>query len=104
MRVLKQWGKSVVRALGCEIRRVQPPAGANRPIGQLASVLQDVRARGFSPSLVFDAGASDGAWTREVRSVYPLADVVLVEPRPQQRSALDALSRRDPRCRPITAA
>jgi len=52
-----------------------------RPIGQLESVLEDFKARGFKPSLIFDVGASDGAWTRMVRPIFPDARFVLVEPR-----------------------
>ena len=46
--------KSGLGALGIEIRRksdgrVAEPGCATRPIGQIASFLEDIRARGFVP-------------------------------------------------------
>ena len=78
---LKKSGKQALKWIGYEMRRLQPPGSLLRPTGQQDSVLRDFKARGFSPSLIFDIGASDGWWTRQVRPVFPDARFVLVEPR-----------------------
>ena len=78
---LKEFGKRLLDRAGYELRTKQRPASHMRPIGQLDSVLTDFKARGFSPALIFDIGASDGAWTDVVRPIFPAARFVTVEPR-----------------------
>jgi len=92
---LKESGKRLVEGAGYEIRRLQTPASHLRPIGRQESVLDDFKARGFMPSVIFDVGASDGAWTRAVQPIFPSARFVLVEPRdtgfePTVRAAVGA--------------
>jgi FkbM family methyltransferase len=43
--------------------------------------------------VIFDVGASDGAWTRLVEPIFPGASFVLVEPRPSMAEALKAYCR-----------
>jgi len=93
--MLKELGKGLLRRAGYEVRRIQRPGSHLRTIGQQDSVLVDLRARGFSPVLVFDVGASDGAWTNSVRPIFPNAQYVTVEPRqtgfePTVRAAIGA--------------
>jgi hypothetical protein len=78
---IKSLGKRLLNVAGYEIRKQQPAGSHLRPIGQQDSVLADFRARGFRPSLIFDVGASDGAWTNAVRPIFPDARFVTVEPR-----------------------
>lgn len=68
------------------------------PRGQMAS-LAKLEARGARPSVIVDAGASDGMWTRQVREVFPKAEVLMVDPLPENAAALEALTRKDRRCR-----
>jgi FkbM family methyltransferase len=96
-RTLKDAGKRIARFLGYEVRRVQPPGSSLRPIGRTASVLEDVRARGFHPRTIFDIGASDGSWTRMAAGVFPDATVILVDPRPDVAAALTAFCQSNPR-------
>lgn len=95
MSSLKEFGKRLLGKTGYEFRKLQSPASHLRPIGQLESVLIDCRARGFEPKLVFDVGASNGAWTDAVRPIWPNARFVTVEPRdtgvePTVRAAVGA--------------
>ncbi len=78
---LKGAGRLAAERASYRIGRLQPAASHLRPIGDDDSVFEDFRARGFNPRLVFDVGASDGAWTRKARRVFPDARYVLVEPR-----------------------
>lgn len=88
---MKRLGKRLLAACGLQARRIQRPGSHLRPIGDLVSFLEDIRARGFNPPLIFDVGASDGAWSKMVAPVFPDARILLVEPRPSMRAALDAL-------------
>jgi FkbM family methyltransferase len=90
--------------MGLELVRRQPPASTLRPIGSLTSILEDVRARRFEPRVIFDVGASDGAWTRLVEPIFPGASFVLVEPRPSMAPALDAYCRDRSACVGVHAA
>jgi FkbM family methyltransferase len=96
-------GKRLLAHCGLRTVRLQPPGSHLRPIGDLPSFLEDVRARGLHCGLVFDVGASDGAWTRTARAAYPEAAFVLVEPRAEMRPALERMALADPRCRIVPA-
>ena len=38
-----------------------------------------IKSKGYTPDLILDIGAEKGSWTREMVSMYPEADYVLVE-------------------------
>jgi FkbM family methyltransferase len=59
--------------------------------------LERVKARGFSPALVFDIGASNGQWTNECRTIFGDARYVLIDPLEINRDALMRLARSDER-------
>ena len=44
------------------------------------SRLENVKKIGFSPKIIFDCGASIGAWTSEVSKMFPGSQLVSVEP------------------------
>jgi FkbM family methyltransferase len=44
---------------------------------------------GVEPGTIADVGASDGRWSRLARAVFPSAALVLFEPQPVHRAALD---------------
>ena len=102
--MLKDLGKSLLRHVGLAVSRIQPAGTTNRPTARTVSVLEDFRARGFVPQLIFDVGASDGAWTRLMRPVFPEAISILVEPRPVMLPGLDVQRLADPRCFVVAAA
>ena len=81
MTKFKSLGKRLLSAAGYDIRTKQPAGGHLRAIGRQDEVFADFRARGFSPSLIFDVGAADGTWTDAVQPIFPQARFVLVEPR-----------------------
>jgi hypothetical protein len=78
---LKDAGKRALKRTGYEARKLQTPGGPLRPTAQQDSVLRDFKARGFAPRVIFDVGASDGWWSREVGHIFPDATFLLVEPR-----------------------
>jgi FkbM family methyltransferase len=70
----------------------------------MVSVLEDTRRRGFTPELIFDVGASDGAWTRLVKPVFPRATFVMMEPRPALQERLDTFCRSQTNCHVVANA
>ena len=88
-----------------EIRRVQSSGSVLRPIGRTLSILEDIRARGFRPHLVFDLGANDGGWTRAAMRIMPDSRFVLVEPLPRMQGTLAAIEQSDrSRCAVVAKA
>ena len=59
--------------------------------------LQRAKARGFTPTCVFDIGASNGQWTIDCRKLFDGARYVLVDPLDANRKALSALALADDR-------
>jgi FkbM family methyltransferase len=64
----------------------------SRPPGQfniLAYKLAAAKARGLDIRTVVDGGAAHGTWTRELRTIWPAARVLAVEPRDEVQPALE---------------
>lgn len=58
--------------------------------------LQRVKQRGFQPETILDIGAHLGEWSRMAKSVFPQADLVMVEPQAEMKPFLDRLCARYP--------
>lgn len=52
---------------------------ADRDFGMNVA-LNGLRQRGYSPKIIYDIGAADGAWARLALSIFPEAHVVCFEP------------------------
>lgn len=65
----------------------------------LADRLANLRAAGFSPRKIIDAGAYRGEWARLAASVFPTASILLIEPQPHLAADLAALCRAQPNFR-----
>ena len=50
------------------------------------------KSKGFDPKVIYDIGAHDGGWTREMKSVFPDAQFILFEANSEHQSALQDLS------------
>ncbi len=74
------------------------PASRQRPIADLTSFLEDVRARDFQPQGIVDVGAHRGDWTRLAASVFPHAEFLLLEPLAEMASDLNRTAAELPRC------
>jgi len=94
---MKRIIRRALRSLGYELNRVSIerevilPASPRRPIGHILMFLEDVRARGFEPRGLIDVGANQGGWTRMALSVFPAAEVIMIEPQQEMRPFLDKL-------------
>jgi FkbM family methyltransferase len=84
------------------LQATEPPASAGsvgRPIGNVQSFLEDIKARGFVPRGMLDVGANRGDWSSMALSVFPASQAVMIEPQQEMRPYLDALCANDSRCR-----
>ncbi|MFN3523770.1 MAG: FkbM family methyltransferase [Phenylobacterium sp.] len=61
--------------------------------------LRLLRAMGYQPPRIIDGGAHTGQFTRLALSVFPAAQVEMFEPQAACGPQLQALARREPRCR-----
>lgn len=77
-RVLK-WS---FRQLGCELKRIEPPASpyAAGSGDRLIDLLRVLKKVGYDPKTVYDIGANRGHWSAHVSQVFPAANYVLFEP------------------------
>lgn len=73
------------------------------PRGYLAS-FQTARASGLLPDLILDVGAARGEWSEQTRSVFPNARYVMIDPLPQNRTALSAVAAKIGNARVYNAA
>jgi FkbM family methyltransferase len=53
---------------------------SNKYFGDDISGLRGLKKRGFTPSIIFDVGASYGIWSNAVSKVFPRANYYLFEP------------------------
>jgi FkbM family methyltransferase len=72
------------------------PAVMDRPFADMRTFLEFVRGLGFEPDFVVDVGANRGEWTEMAKELFPAAAVLMIEPQPEMRAALDSLCRRLP--------
>lgn len=99
--------QSLFRLMGIDVRRTPVPAApgsSRRPIGQIGSFLEDIKARGFSPRGIVDVGANRGNWTRMARAVFPGTPVVMIEPQDEMEHNLAGLAAEMPACYYVKAA
>lgn len=75
------------------------PGTAGRPIGDVRSFLEDLKARGFSPRGILDVGANRGDWSQMALWVFPSAKTVMIEPQDEVEPFLKKLADSDPRFR-----
>ncbi len=97
-------GNALLRPLGLGVGGRNPIPGEIVPRAALtqneaAGHLRWLRDKlHFSPQCIVDLGASDGRWARPVRSVFPDARILLVEPQLAYRETLQTLVEGDAKC------
>jgi FkbM family methyltransferase len=57
----------------------------------IADRLSNLRAAGFAPKKIIDAGAYVGDWSKMAAGIFPEASLLLIEPQPQLAKPLAAL-------------
>lgn len=67
------------------------------PRGEWAPLAR-LKALGFAPRQIVDAGAYRGQWTRQCLELFPAARVLMIDPLPENAPALQELCREHPNC------
>jgi FkbM family methyltransferase len=93
---MKNLAKSVLKKFGFQLRRIStevPPAAGSseRPIANIRSFLEDIKARGFMPRGILDVGANRGDWSRMALSIFPGTPIVMIEPQNEMEERLSIL-------------
>ncbi len=93
---MKRLLKALLASQDYEIHKISRilPGSDRRGIGDLTSVLQDLKARGFTILTAMDCGANAGRWTDEFLTVYQDAQVLMIEPQEKMRPYLKAVAER----------
>ena len=96
--MLKAKARSILERVGIEVHRrvIHAPASSSRPLADLSSFLEDIRARGFQPKVILDIGANEGNWTRTAISVFPNAQFLMFEPIPAFADKLNRVCQTGP--------
>lgn len=97
--------KGILASVGIEVKMPKrtPPTSICRPIGNIRSFLEDVRARGFTPKGIIDVGAHKGDWTLMASSVYPEANFIMIEPQDEMTTYLEKICSNNPKCEYVKA-
>lgn len=104
---MKKLLRGFFRALGLEVRRIQPPPPPRKPAirpDSMRAGLERVKKNGVNPSALIDLGAAQGLWSLEAVNVWPQAKFVLFEPLEERREELQALTKTYPNFLPVHAA
>jgi FkbM family methyltransferase len=89
----KQIGQQFITWLGYDVRSRR---SLLRPAGDMASILEQLRDRGFQPKAILDVGANKGAWSRTAKSVFKAANCYLIEPQIEMQSYLEPFCKEFP--------
>lgn len=80
--MLRKLIKLPFNAIGLELIRKNPVRNRNPSMPNWKERMQHAKTLGFSPRVVLDGGAFKGLWSKEVGSIFPGSQIVLVEPNP----------------------
>lgn len=72
------------------------PTSQNRPIGDLNTFLNDIKARGFNCNIVLDIGSNIGEWSMSVKKIFPQAIFYLIDPIIEMKEYLEEFCRKQP--------
>lgn len=56
-------------------------------------LLQQLKLKGFKPTVAVDIGAFEGQWSLQARKVFPDLKLLLIEPLPEKRAEIEELAR-----------
>lgn len=89
--------RAAFRVFGFDIHPIQAsqpitPVVETSPIGDLSSFFKDLQTHNFVPKGIIDVGANYGNWTSHALSVFPNAEVIMVEPQDEMEPILKQLA------------
>jgi FkbM family methyltransferase len=94
---MKKIFKKILKILGYKISKIkQEPTVTKNRNQHLSNLLSVLKAIEFNPNNVIDIGANRGYWTRDLLSIYPKANVTMIEPQSSLKSYFDDLLSENP--------
>lgn len=90
--MIKDILKKVLSLLGYEIKKVSPVSQLpeERPVGDMAGLLEDMKRRGLHCSFIMDVGANQAHWSRMAKNIFTGARFCLIEPQKEMKVSLQA--------------
>lgn len=58
--------------------------------------LRNLQAQGFSPARIVDCGAFTGTWSQTAKSLFPQAEILMIEANPEKETSLRAVQSQFP--------
>lgn len=107
---MKKIIKSFFRLFGMEVHKAGPTVPVQQPMlkqnvdSMEAGMLRAKNKSGVNATAIIDLGAAEGTWTIKAEKLWPSADFILFEPLEERQNDLNALSKRNPKIRPVFAA
>jgi len=84
---MKKIVKKILRLSGYELRKINPflnteikPGSDKRVIGDMGSLLEDLKSRGLNCKFIMDIGANKAGWSNLAKNIFPDAAFCLIEP------------------------
>lgn len=86
---LKKIIENISKKSGYEITKVGAKDPANRPVGRMDFLLEDLKMRGLNCQTILDVGANSAKWSRMAKEVFPSANFCLIEPQTEMKDKLE---------------
>ena len=95
---MKNGIKKLFNFLGYEIRKIDPFPGVKkeRLIGNMLSLLEDLKVRGLDCSTILDVGANRATWSRMAKAIFSDAKFCLIEPQKELEEDLKSFCENTP--------
>jgi FkbM family methyltransferase len=97
---MKRLLKSLFRIFGLRVTRetIIEIGSDKRPVGDVKSLLEDLKQRGLACTSILDVGANWSGWSRMAREIFPAAHFYLIEPQLEMEEPLKKF------CQEVTTA
>ena len=88
---MKRIIKKILNVIGYELKKINTHkiSPEERPVGNMMSLLKDLKTRGLNCSLIMDVGANRSHWSRMAKIVYPDSGFCLIEPQVEMKEDLE---------------
>jgi FkbM family methyltransferase len=86
--------KSLYDRLPRSVHRIMDNQRFRLGMPTMFGCISNLKRNGFVPKTIVDAGAYEGRWTEEVKSIYPACPVVMIEANPGKAVRLNAVQKK----------
>jgi len=95
---MKNGIKKLFNLLGYDIRKINPfpDVKRERPVGDMVSLLEDLKVRGLDCNTILDVGANRTGWSRMAKAIFSDAKFCLIEPQKELEQDLKSFCENTP--------